>query len=168
MVTGWSAVGGQTQSPYVRGGYAPGDKILGHSTPCGSSSGSAVAVAAGFAPVALGTESDGSITQPAGRASLYAMKVTVGALDTKGTSPQSPITDSLGGMAKSAGDLANFIGAMMEQDYSSYLTKTWAGQKVAFVDPNKWELHPAVCERIEIVREKQVSISNAYHLVQLL
>ncbi|KAL6824616.1 amidase signature enzyme [Trichoderma sp. SZMC 28015] len=148
---------GMTQSPYVRGGFVPGDKILGHSTPCGSSSGSAVAVAAGFAPVALGTESDGSITQPAGRASLYAMKVTVGALDTKGTSPQSPITDSLGGMAKSAGDLANFIGAMMEQDYSSYLTKTWAGQKVAFVDPNKWELHPAVCDRIEIVREKQIS-----------
>lgn len=168
MVTGWSAVGGQTQSPYVRGGYVPGDKILGHSTPCGSSSGSAVAVAAGFAPVALGTESDGSITQPAGRASLYAMKVTVGALDTKGTSPQSPITDSLGGMAKSSLDLANFIGAMMEQDYSSYLTKTWAGQKVAFVDSNKWELHPAVCDRIEIVREKQVSISHAYHLCQLL
>ncbi|KAL5085707.1 hypothetical protein Trisim1_010053 [Trichoderma cf. simile WF8] len=162
MVTGWSAVGGQTQSPYVRGGYVRGgyvlgDKILGHSTPCGSSSGSAVAVAAGFAPIALGTESDGSITQPAGRASLYAMKVTVGALDTKGTSPQSPITDSLGGMAKSSGDLAYFIGAMMEQDYSSYLTKTWAGQKVAFVDPNKWELHPAVCERIEVVREKQIS-----------
>ncbi|QYT03683.1 Amidase domain-containing protein [Trichoderma simmonsii] len=157
MVTGWSAVGGQTQSPYVRGDYVPGDKVLGHSTPCGSSSGSAVAVAAGFVPVALGTESDGSITQPAGRVSLYAMKVTVGALDTKGTSPQSPITDSLGGMAKSSGDLANFIGAMMEQDYSSYLTKTWAGQKVAFVDPSKWELHPAVCERIEIVREKQIS-----------
>ncbi|UKZ74712.1 hypothetical protein TrVFT333_002382 [Trichoderma virens FT-333] len=155
MVTGWSAVGGQTQSPYVRGGYVLGDKILGHSAPCGSSSGSAAAVAAGFAPVALGTESDGSITQPAGRASLYALKVTVGALDTKGTSPQSPITDSLGGMAKSSGDLANFIGAMMEQDYSSYLTKTWSGQKVAFVDPNKWELHPAVCERVEIVREKQ-------------
>ncbi|KAL6693351.1 amidase signature domain-containing protein [Trichoderma pleuroticola] len=157
MVTGWSAVGGQTQSPYVRGGYVLGDKILGHSAPCGSSPGSAVAVAAGFAPVAMGTESDGSITQPAGRASLYAMKVTVGVLDTKGTPPQSPITDSLGGMAKSSGDLANFIGAMMEQAYSSYLTKTWAGQKVAFVDPRKWELHPAVCEQIEIVREKQIS-----------
>lgn len=63
------------------------------------------------------------------------MKVIVGVLDTRGTSQQSPITDSLGGMVKSSEDLANFIGAMMEQDYSSYLTKTWAGQKVAFVDP---------------------------------
>lgn len=65
MVSVWSAVGGQTQSPYVKGDYVPGDKILGHNTPCGSLSGSAVVVVAGFAPVALGTESDGSIAQPA-------------------------------------------------------------------------------------------------------
>ncbi|KAK4061444.1 hypothetical protein Trihar35433_9771 [Trichoderma harzianum] len=139
MVTGWSAVGGQTQSPYVRGGYAPGDKILGHSTPCGSSSGSAVAVAAGWEGFSVRNES---------------YRWSIG---HKGDITTISITDSLGGMAKSPGDLANFIGAMMEQDYSSYLTKTWAGQKVAFVDPNMWELHLAVCERIEIIREKQIT-----------
>lgn len=161
MVTGWSAVGGQTQTPYVPGGYVSGDKILGHSTPCGSSAGSAVAVAAGFAPLALGTESDGSITQPSGRASLYGMKVTVGALSTRGSSPQSPLTDSLGGMAKSSKDLADFIGEMMDKDYSAPLTKSWAGQRVAFVDPEAWELDPAVCNREENVRNRQVRLLQA-------
>ncbi|MCJ1249865.1 hypothetical protein MMC30_007091 [Trapelia coarctata] len=92
LTAGWSAVGGQTQSPYVRGGLAEGEKILGHSAPGGSSSGSAVTVAAGFAPLSLATETDGSITQPSGRASLYGIEVTVGALSTEGTLPLSPLT----------------------------------------------------------------------------
>lgn len=56
MTAGWSALGGQTQSPYVRGGVRKDAIFLGHSTPCGSSSGSAAGVAAGFAPVSIGTE----------------------------------------------------------------------------------------------------------------
>ena len=131
---------------------------MGHSAPAGSSSGSAVSVTAGFAPLSLATESDGSITQPAGRASLYAMKVTVGALSTKRTSPQSPITDSLGGMSKSPVDLALLAGVMMDQDYSSFLTHSWEGQKVAWVDPKLWKLGPGVCEPIESIIEKQVSM----------
>ncbi|CZR50216.1 uncharacterized protein PAC_00088 [Phialocephala subalpina] len=67
--------------------YSRGDKILDHSNPCGSPSGSAAGVAAGFAPLTLGTETDGSISQPAGRASLYAIKATVGGIITEGTSP---------------------------------------------------------------------------------
>lgn len=87
ITAGWSAVGGQTQSPYVIGGVVPGEKLLGHSvtipfpsqarkslthttfqTPASSSAGSAVSVAAGFAPIALATETDGSVVQPANRA----------------------------------------------------------------------------------------------------
>ncbi|KAN0114723.1 Amidase signature domain containing protein [Hyaloscypha variabilis] len=167
LVPGWSAVGGQAQTPYVAGGFAPGDKILGHSAPGGSSTGSAVSVAAGFAPLTLATEADGSITQPAGRSSLYGIKVTVGALDTRGTSPQSPITDSLGGMAKTSKDLALLIGAMMEQDYSSFLTRSWKNQKIAFVDPNLWELSPGVCPKVPAVREKQLSeIASAVTLIR--
>lgn len=157
VTAGWSAVAGQTQSPYVKGGYVNGDKILGHSTPCGSSSGSAVAVAAGFAPIALGTESDGSVTQPAGRASLYALKATVGAVSTAGSSPHSPLTDSLGGLAKSSEDLAILTGILMNQNFSGYLTKSWSGLKVAFVDPKLWELDPAVCDHDEKLLAKQVS-----------
>lgn len=165
--TGWSALGGQTQTPYVKGGFAPGDKILGHSAPAGSSSGSAVSVAAGFAPLSLGTESDGSINQPAGRSSLYAMKVTVGALSTKRTSPQSPVTDSLGGFAKSPTDLALLTGVMMGQDYSSYLTASWVSQRIAWVDPTLWKLSAGVCEPVESIREKQLSeIASAIVTIQ--
>ncbi|KAJ5723744.1 hypothetical protein N7488_001779 [Penicillium malachiteum] len=61
---GLSAVGGQTQTPYVVGGYIKGDRMIGHSNCCGSSSGSAFGVAAGFAPLAIGTGDNGSIVQP--------------------------------------------------------------------------------------------------------
>ncbi|EFX06390.1 amidase family protein [Grosmannia clavigera kw1407] len=169
IATGWSAIGGQTQTPYVLGGYVLGDKILGHSAPGGSSSGSAVAVAAGFAPLALGTESDGSITQPSGRSSLYGMKVTVGALSTQGTSPQSPLTDSLGGMAKTSQDLADLIGAMMETSYSAFLTGSWEGQKVAFVEPEAWELHPALREMKDVAKKiqaQQAAVTEGVVLLQ--
>ncbi|KAJ8133542.1 hypothetical protein O1611_g75 [Lasiodiplodia mahajangana] len=62
LTAGWSAVGGQTQSPYVRG----------------SSSGSAAGTAAGFSAFGMGSESDGSIVQPAVRAALYSIKGTDG------------------------------------------------------------------------------------------
>ncbi|KAF9775397.1 hypothetical protein IL306_006497 [Fusarium sp. DS 682] len=55
---GWYSVSGQTQSPYARGGGTSDAKYLGHSTPCGSSSGSAIGVAAGFAPISIGTQMD--------------------------------------------------------------------------------------------------------------
>ena len=132
-----------------------GEKMLGHSTPAGSSSGSCVAVAAGFSPLSLATETDGSVVQPAGRASLYGMKVTVGALSTQGTSPLSPLTDSLGAVAKSPRDLASLIGVMMEADYSDSLAESWSGQNIACVDPLAWKLDPFVCDRNEPLQKKQ-------------
>ncbi|KAG8160830.1 hypothetical protein KVR01_009094 [Diaporthe batatas] len=77
MMPGWSAYGGQTISPYV-GPVENGDTILGHSAPGGSSTGSAVAVAAGFSPLGIGAETIGSIITPASRAGLYALKPTAG------------------------------------------------------------------------------------------
>ncbi|KID81031.1 Amidase signature domain protein [Metarhizium guizhouense ARSEF 977] len=70
LTSGWFAVGGQTQTPYVLKSVDPNDKWLGHSTPGGSSSGSAVGTAAGFSAFSIGSESDGSIMQPAIRAAL--------------------------------------------------------------------------------------------------
>ncbi|POS69998.1 hypothetical protein DHEL01_v211609 [Diaporthe helianthi] len=69
MMPGWSAYGGQTISPYV-GPIEEGETILGHSAPGGSSTGSAVAVAAGFSPLGIGAETIGSIITPASRAGL--------------------------------------------------------------------------------------------------
>lgn len=53
-------------------------------TPAGSSSGSTVAIAAGFAPVSLGAETDGSVVQPATRVALYGLKATYGSTDVTG------------------------------------------------------------------------------------
>ncbi|KAF7928413.1 uncharacterized protein EAE98_005469 [Botrytis deweyae] len=96
ITTGWSAVGGQIQSPYIVGGLAKGEKLLKQTAPAGSSSASASGAAAGFAPLAIATETDGSITQPANRAALFGIKVTVGRASTEGTAPWSVLTDSVG------------------------------------------------------------------------
>ena len=64
-ISGWSAVGGQARNPYAL-----------NRNPCGSSSGSAVAVAAGMVPAAIGTETDGSITCPAAINGIVGFKPT--------------------------------------------------------------------------------------------
>ncbi|KAI4184066.1 MAG: hypothetical protein L6R41_004993 [Letrouitia leprolyta] len=75
---------GQTQSPYIHSGVQSDCAFLGYSTPAGSSAGSAAGEAAGFAPVSIGTESDGSVVQPATRALLYGMKATLHTVNTFG------------------------------------------------------------------------------------
>ncbi|KAF7958928.1 hypothetical protein EAE96_002454 [Botrytis aclada] len=133
ITTGWSAVGGQTQSLYITGGLVKGEKLLGHTAPAGSSSGSASGVAAGFAPLAISTKTDGSITQPTNRAALFGIKVKVGRASTEGTAPWSALTDSVGGMAKSAQDLANLVDFILGTNAASNLNTSWKGQTVGFL-----------------------------------
>ncbi|KAK3386684.1 amidase signature domain-containing protein [Podospora didyma] len=109
VTSGWSAVGGQTQSPYIKDGVDLGEKWIGHSTPGGSSSGSAAAAAAGFAPPCIGTEADGSIVQPAIRAALHATKGAVGNVSMVGTQLGGAAFDSAGPMAKSMEDCADIM-----------------------------------------------------------
>ncbi|MFJ6655753.1 amidase family protein [Streptomyces sp. NPDC091377] len=90
---GWSAVGGQTRNP-----YAP-DR-----SPWGSSAGSAVAVAAGMVPLALGTETDGSIVCPAGANGVVGVKPEPGLLPSGGVVPISPVQDCVGVFATRLGD----------------------------------------------------------------
>ncbi|KAI0466325.1 amidase signature domain-containing protein [Xylaria cf. heliscus] len=146
-MNGWSAVGGQTNSAYVKGGLEPNDGVMGHSNPCGSSTGSAVGVSAGFSPVALGTEVDGSLVQPAARAALYAMKPSVGATELGGVFAVSEEFDSLGSMAKSTLDLARMTELVLNPEarsklpkdgYLSYLQRDFTGIRVGFVDPEQW------------------------------
>ncbi|KAL8418926.1 hypothetical protein RB594_002220 [Gaeumannomyces avenae] len=161
ITTGWSALGGQTQSPYVVGGFKDDEKLFGHSAPAGSSSGSTAGLAAGFAALALATETDGSIVQPANRAALYGIKATVGSIPTEGTAPWSPVTDSIGGMAKSPEDLANLMDVLLgNATLGSELGKfaaqeTWEGLKVAFVDPSLWSFLPIICDPDPVLIEQQ-------------
>ncbi|UZP40253.1 hypothetical protein NXS19_008069 [Fusarium pseudograminearum] len=138
---GWCSASGQGQSPYVRGGVTPNAKYLGHSTPCGSSSGSAIGIAAGFAPVSIGTETDGSIVYPATRAGLYAIKPNIGAVPLEGAMPVNSNYDTHGGMAKSPSDLAHLLEVMTGRPgLGADLPNTWKGVKVGYLDFKEWRL----------------------------
>lgn len=80
--------------------------------PGGSSSGSAVAVAAGMAPLAIGTDSGGSIRIPAAFNGIFGHKTTVGAFATDGIFPLSQTLDSIGALCRSAADAAIFFEAL--------------------------------------------------------
>lgn len=86
--SGWSARGGQTRNPYALA-----------RNPCGSSSGSAVAVAAGYTRVAIGTETDGSIVCPASVNGVVGLKPTVGLVSRAGIVPISHNQDTAGPLA---------------------------------------------------------------------
>jgi amidase len=93
--SGWSAVGGLTVNPYRL------DRSAG-----GSSSGSGAAVAARLSPLAVGTETDGSITCPCSLNGLAGLKPAVGAIPTAGVVPISASQDSPGPMARTVADVA--------------------------------------------------------------
>ncbi len=100
-ISGWSAVGG-----FTRNAYAP------NRSPCGSSAGSAVAVAAGLAAAAIGTETDGSITCPASINGVVGMKPTVGLLPGGGIVPISHSQDSAGPITATVRDAALLLTVM--------------------------------------------------------
>lgn len=103
--SGWSARGGQTRNPHVL------DR-----SPCGSSAGSAVAVAAGLAPLAVGTETNGSIICPAAVNGVVGIKPTVGRVSRQGIIPISPSQDTAGPMAATVADAAALLVAMSGTD----------------------------------------------------
>jgi amidase len=99
--SGWSSVGRQTRNPHVL------DR-----NPCGSSSGSAVAVAAGFAPIAIGTETDGSIVCPAGQNGVVGIKPTHGLVSADGIVPIAHSQDTAGPIARTVWDAAIALTAI--------------------------------------------------------
>jgi amidase len=103
--SGWSARGGQVRNPYVL------DR-----SPCGSSSGTGAAVAANFAVVGVGTETDGSIVCPSGANGLVGIKPTVGLVSRSGIIPISHTQDTAGPMARTVADAAILLGALAGVD----------------------------------------------------
>ena len=104
-VSGWSARGGQCRNPYAL------DR-----NPCGSSSGSAVAVSANLAPVAVGTETDGSIVCPATTCGVVGIKPTVGLVSRAGIIPISHTQDTAGPMARTVADAAVLLTVLAGVD----------------------------------------------------
>ncbi len=103
--SGWSAVGGLTRNPHA----------LDRNT-CGSSSGSAAAVAASLAPLAIGTETDGSITCPAGVNGIVGFKPTVGLVSRTFIVPISHSQDTAGPITLTVRDAAAVMTAIAGSD----------------------------------------------------
>jgi len=110
--SGWSAVGGQTRNPLDLNRSA-----------CGSSSGSAAAVAGNLAVAAVGTETDGSITCPASATGIVGIKPTMGLVSRFGIVPLAHSQDTAGPMAKSVGDAAILLAAMQGIDEADPATQ---------------------------------------------
>ncbi|HET9430014.1 MAG TPA: amidase [Chitinophagaceae bacterium] len=115
--SGWSSRGGQTKNPY----------ILDHN-PCGSSSGSGVAVSANLCAVAVGTETDGSVTCPASTNGTVGIKPTVGLLSRSGIIPISFTQDTAGPLTRTVKDAAILLGAMTGVDLDDEKTKESEGK----------------------------------------
>ncbi len=101
--------------------YAPGKTRNPHDperTPGGSSSGSAAAVAAGMVPLAVGTQTAGSIIRPASFCGVHGFKPTHGTVSRTGVLTQSPPLDTIGTFARSVEDLALLSDAMSAHDDS--------------------------------------------------
>jgi amidase len=103
--SGWSARGGQCRNPYVL------DR-----NPCGSSSGSGVAVSANLAAAAVGTETDGSILCPSNNCGLVGIKPTVGLVSRAGIIPIAATQDTAGPMARTVEDAALLLSVLAGPD----------------------------------------------------
>ncbi|HXD98655.1 MAG TPA: amidase [Candidatus Acidoferrum sp.] len=97
-----------------------------HRTPGGSSSGSGVAVAAGLAPVAIGTDTGGSVRLPAGWCGVVGLKVTAGRISTFGVLPLSTTLDTPGPLARSVEDAALIFRVLNGPDPRDPQTLAWA------------------------------------------
>jgi amidase len=113
MPAGYSSLGGQ-----VRNAYAPvlDDKGLTPVSPGGSSSGSAVAVAAGLAAASIGTETSGSLLSPASRNGLVTVKPTVGLISRAGIIPIAASQDTAGPITRTVRDAAILLNVLAGRD----------------------------------------------------
>lgn len=103
--SGWSGRGGQARNPYIL------DR-----TPCGSSSGTGVAVAANLCTAGIGTETNGSIVCPSGINGIVGIKPTLGMWSRRGIIPIAHSQDTAGPMARTVRDAAILLGALSAPD----------------------------------------------------
>ncbi|KAH8593089.1 amidase signature domain-containing protein [Bisporella sp. PMI_857] len=152
---GWSALGGETISPYD------------NKQPCGSSSGSAVAVASGFAPLALGTEASGSLSCPASFTSLYTLRPSTGLFSRGGILPISSTFDTPGIFARSPWEIASLMLITTGQQTTSrrqislaVFSASWKDIRIGFAD-RKWYWEPLNSENKK--PEENLRLSKTYH-----
>ncbi len=112
-LSGWSSLGGQTRNPYAA-----------ERSPSGSSSGSAVAVAANMCVAAIGTETDGSITSPSSCNNIVGFKPSLGLVSRGGIIPIAHSQDTAGPMARTVEDCARLMNVIAGPDPADAATLT--------------------------------------------
>jgi amidase len=113
MPSGYSSLGGQVKNPYAQ---ALDDKAKPIVSPGGSSSGSAVAVAAGLCAAAIGTETSGSLLNPASQNGIVTVKPTVGLISRSGVIPISHSQDTAGPLTRTVRDAAILLNVLAARD----------------------------------------------------
>ena len=158
--SGWSARGGQALNPYVL------DR-----SPCGSSSGSATAVAANLAAASLGTETDGSILSPAATNGVVGIKPTVGLTSRAGVVPIAHSQDTVGPFGRTVADAAILLGAItgvdardpatqesteqFHTDYTKFLNKDGLkGARLGIAREVYYDYHPKLDAAANVVIEQ--------------
>ncbi len=145
--SGWSARGGQAKNPYVL------DR-----NPCGSSSGSAGAVAANLCALAVGTETDGSIVCPSAMVAIVGLKPTLGLVSRSGIIPIAHSQDTAGPMARTVRDAAIMLNAMVGVDPRD--TATTPSRAKGFTDYTQFlSADGARGARIGVARERYFGYS---------
>jgi amidase len=122
--SGWSSRGGQTRNPYAL------DR-----SPCGSSSGSAVAVSANLCAAAVGTETDGSIICPSQTCGIVGIKPTVGLISRSGIIPIAHSQDTAGPLARTVTDAAVLLGVLAGLDPRDPATSSVEDKKYSDYTP---------------------------------
>lgn len=129
MPAGYSSRCGQGKNPYGPGRLSPG----------GSSSGSAIAVAVGLAPIAIGTETSGSIISPASQNLVVGIKPTLGLVNMDGVMPIAPSQDTAGPIAINVTDAAIALSGLTGRNYLASLNREGAKDKRIGFDPSLLE-----------------------------
>ncbi len=122
--SGWSGKGGQTRNPFIL------DR-----NPCGSSSGSGVAVSANLCLASIGTETNGSVVCPSSVNGIVGLKPTVGLVSRAGIVPISHSHDTAGPMARTVTDAAIMLGALTGIDSDDDYTKKSEGKGLTDYTP---------------------------------
>lgn len=147
--SGWSSIGGQTRNPY--------DPLR---NPCGSSAGSAVAVAANLAVLAVGTETDGSVICPASINGIVGIKPTLGLISRGGIIPLAHSQDTAGPMARTVRDAAIMLSVMSSADHDDPAT---AGRPASIPDyAANLDAGALMGKRIGVIRNYSGAGKNPY------
>lgn len=174
MPAGYSSLNGYTFNPYNPVPLEGGDGRPALS-PGGSSAGSAAAVAAGFAPLSIGTETSGSILSPGNQNSIVGIKPTVGLISRDGVIPIAASQDTAGPFGKTVEDVAYLLGALTSvdpsdpatatseglffEDYTQFLDKSaLSGARIGIPKEFFWE--PLTAEQIGLVEEALATIQS--------